>query len=275
VQLGYNTNGFGFHRLEDALEIIADLGYRCAAITLDVHHLNPMREDWQAQAATISARLRALGLSCVVETGARFLLDPYRKHRPTLLDFDARLRRQFLTRAMHVAAVLEADCVSYWSGARTPERREIDDVLYRRLANHINELEHEAATIGVKLAIEPEPGFLIESMADYERLCLLMGHRLPLTLDIGHLKCVEEEAPEVFIRRYAKELVSVQLDDMRKGVHEHLQFGRGEVNFSPVFAALKEIGFAGPACVELSDGSRNAVTVARESIEFLAPLAAA
>ena len=38
---GYNTNGFAHHRLEDAINILADLGYRSIALTLDYHSLLP------------------------------------------------------------------------------------------------------------------------------------------------------------------------------------------------------------------------------------------
>jgi len=41
LRLAYNTNGFNCHSLESALEVIAGLGYRGVAITLDNYILNP------------------------------------------------------------------------------------------------------------------------------------------------------------------------------------------------------------------------------------------
>jgi L-ribulose-5-phosphate 3-epimerase len=266
--LGYNTNGFGFHRLDDALEIIAGLGYSCAAITLDVHHLNPFTAT-DADVARVRARLEALGLACVIETGSRFLLDPWRKHRPTLIDFDARLRRQFLSRAINIAAALGAHCVSHWSGAR-PEGFDGDDSeLFKRLAGHVDELDDEAREAGVVMALEPEPGFLVERMSDVDRLAVLLGRTPALTLDIGHIVCVESDSVGDVLARWMPHTVNIQLDDMKRGVHEHLRFGRGDVDFAAAFRALRDGGFTAPACVELSDGSRNAVEVARESFAFL------
>src|SRR5579883_735574 len=83
--LGYNTNGFAHHRLDDAIDILAGLGYGGVALTPDVHHLNPFEPDFPGRAAAVRDRLGRYGLRCVVETGARFLLDPTRKHQPTLL----------------------------------------------------------------------------------------------------------------------------------------------------------------------------------------------
>ena len=55
MRLGYNTNGFAHHRLEDALEIIAATGYRGVALTPDVHHLPPFESS---PAAIVDVRKR-------------------------------------------------------------------------------------------------------------------------------------------------------------------------------------------------------------------------
>ena len=40
------------------------------------------------------------------------------------------------------------------------------------------------------------------------------------------------------IRQWADRLVNVHIEDMRAGVHDHLMFGEGEIDFPPVIAAL-------------------------------------
>src|SRR5262245_51640848 len=87
--LGYNTNGFAHHRLEDAVEIIGRrLDYFGIAVTLDVHHLDPFAPDAETRIDQARLCIDNNGLHSVVETGARFLLDPERKHQPTLLTAD-------------------------------------------------------------------------------------------------------------------------------------------------------------------------------------------
>jgi L-ribulose-5-phosphate 3-epimerase len=36
---------------------------------------------------------------------------------------------------------------------------------------------------------------------------------------------------------------------MRRGVHEHLMFGEGEIDFPPILQALAEIGYQNGICV--------------------------
>jgi len=104
------------------------------------------------------------------------------------------------------------------------------------------------------------------------RFCQLHGPILDplfgLTLDIGHLHCQGENIAEE-IRRWQNCLLNVHIEDMRRGVHEHLMFGEGEIDFGPVLGALKEIGYAGGVHVELSRHSHDAVNTARRAIAFL------
>ena len=56
---------------------------------------------------------------------------------------------------------------------------------------------------------------------------------------------------------------------MKAGVHDHLMFGEGEVDFRDTFNALQAIAFEGMVSVELSRHSFDAVNVAERAMGFL------
>ena len=62
--LGYNTNGLAHHDLLDAIALLAEIGYRGVAITLDHGALNPYDERHDAQLEQVADCLakRALAL---------------------------------------------------------------------------------------------------------------------------------------------------------------------------------------------------------------------
>ena len=269
LRYGYITNGLGDHRLDDALALLADCGYDGVGLTLDHHHLDPFGRDVRAQVQVVARRLQDLGLAVVIETGARFLLDPRRKHEPTLLSDGRELRISLLRRAIAIAADLGAPVVSFWSGV-VPDGLDRADA-WNRFSAGCEDMILEAQARGVTLGLEPEPGMLVERVDDWERFAARLGHPdgLGLTLDIGHCQCLETEPIEECVRRGGDRLVHVQIEDMRRGVHEHLDFGDGEIDFPPVLAALAEIGYRGLVCVELSRHSHTAHTTVPRAIGFL------
>jgi sugar phosphate isomerase/epimerase len=271
MRLGYNTNGFAFHRWTDAVKLLADLGYESVAITLDHHCLDPYAEGLAHDVARMAAALSGLGLASVVETGARFLLNPRAKHEPTLMAASAderALRIDFLKRAVDIACDLGSDAVSFWSGAL---RDSIGaDEAFTRLAGGCAEVIDHASMREMNLGFEPEPGMFIERFSQYERLLEEVdAPAFGLTIDIGHVHCVEEGPIADCLRQWAPRLVNVHIEDMRKGVHEHLRFGEGEIDFAPVMQTLAAIGYSGGVHVELSRHGHMAPEVARESIDFL------
>ncbi|MBX7265750.1 sugar phosphate isomerase/epimerase [Micromonospora sp. Llam7] len=274
IRFGYGTNGFANHRLDDALAVIADLGYHGVALTLDHDHLDPFAPELARRVDAVAARLAALGLAVVIETGARYLLDPWHKHAPTLLHDNPARRVEFLRRAVAIGADLGAEAVSFWAGVR-PDAVE-PAVAWDRLVAGCATVVAAAEGAGVTLGFEPEPGMLVEDIAGWRRLHAALGFpaRLGITLDIGHCRCLEPQPVPDCVREVAAHLVNVQIDDMRRGVHEHLEFGTGEIDFPPVLAALREVGYRGLVAVELPRHSHAAPTVAARSLEFLHAAAA-
>ncbi|MGL6076701.1 MAG: sugar phosphate isomerase/epimerase family protein [Fimbriiglobus sp.] len=263
--LGYNTNGFAHHRLSDALDILRECGYEGVALTPDVHHFDPARDNW----AELTEQL--VGLRVVIETGARFLLDPRRKHQPTLLSPDPSeraIRAEFLRTCVRLASHLRADAVSFWSGVSISG--EADEVLFDRLVTECQDLSKFAGDVGVVLAFEPEPGMFIDRTEKFYPLAETVAHpAFGLTLDIGHVICEREGPISDIIQRAGPWLKNVHIEDMNPGVHDHLMFGEGTVDFPATFEALKCIGYQGGVYVELSRHSHDAVRTARASRDFL------
>ena len=237
--LGYNTNGLAHHSLAQAIGLLADLGYRGVAITIDHHALRPAAESSghtlcavrpvggnsvadrvgsgvasynvtpsvpaTERLAEAKAMLRTAGLRSVIETGARYLLDARQKHEPTLMtaDADGRVRRMaFYRHAIRCAAELESDCVSLWSGVlrdNVPRAAAM-----QRLVGGLGEVLDDAAREGVLVAFEPEPGMFIDTLAAYGELRRHIDHpNLRLTIDVGHLHCQGETPIADYIRRWA------------------------------------------------------------------------
>ncbi|HSK26318.1 MAG TPA: sugar phosphate isomerase/epimerase family protein [Jiangellales bacterium] len=271
LRFGYGTNGFGGHRLPDALAVVSGLGYDGVALTLDHPHLDPFDAHLARRTAEVGRRLQDLGLAVVVETGARYVLDPWRKHEPTLVSAEGRARRvDLLRRAVRVAADLGAEAVSFWSGVLPagvhPEQG------WQWLVEGVALVAEEADRRGVVCAFEPEPGMFVDTLdAALElRRRLGPGHDgLRLTLDLGHCVCTEDEPTEQVVRRAGPLLANVQVDDMRRGTHEHLELGEGELDLPAALGALLDVGYRGLAAMELPRHGHAAPAVAERSVTRL------
>jgi len=267
--VGYGSNGFADHALDDAVLVLDRLGYRALALTLGHPHLDPFAADADHAASRLRRRLDDLGWRVVVETGARYTLDPFRKHRPTLLDDDASLREVFLRRAVDLAAVLGADCVSLWSGVLpdgvSPEQAG------DRLRHRMHDLVAHAAASDVALAFEPEPGMLVETVDDALRLRSDLGDppALGITVDLGHCVVVEPDGVVGALRAAGPLLRNVQVDDMLPTAHEHLELGRGTLDLSAALRTLEELDYRGVAAIELPRQSHDAPAVAARSMTAL------
>ena len=257
LRFAYNTNGTNSHRLDDALMLMAETGYGGVALTLDHNHFDPFSSTWKEDAEKLARRLRGLRFGSVIETGARYLLDPRAKHEPTLVTADpaGRARRiAFLHRAIDVGEILGSEAVSFWAGVPKPG---VDpDEARDWLRAGLEQVVAYAGRRGVVAALEPEPGMLVETVDDYAALARHLPG-LKLALDTGHLLVTGEREPAAAVAEFAGSIGTVSIEDMRRGEHVHLPFGEGDMDVPAVLDALDAAGFAGLVCVELSrDGHR-------------------
>lgn len=275
MKLGYNTNGFAHHDLVDALDIIAELGFTSVAITLDNQHLDPYDAGYGSALVEVRAACRNLGLLPVIETGARFILDPRRKHQPTLLSADEaehKRRFDFLAKAIRAAGDLGSPLLSLWSGSSLAGNQ-VDPELDEQLITSLQELCRLADYAGVTLAFEPEPGMYIGDMAGFDRIYAGVNrHNFKLTLDVGHAHITEAAGAAATVRKYADLIANVHLEGMNKHEHVHLPPGEGDMDLVEVVKTLVDCDYTGPATLELSRSSHNAVVVATRAAEFFRPL---
>jgi sugar phosphate isomerase/epimerase len=276
MRLGYNTNGLAHHRLLDAIDLLAEQGYTSVAITLDAGALDPYQDPagLACEIQSVRTALDRRGLARVIETGARYLLNPRLKHDPTLMDPDpARraIRLDFLRRAIDLAKALGAEAVSLWSG-RSPVSIDEEDGL-NRLAETLKPLLEYAERADMPLAFEPEPGMFIDTLERFAHLDERVNHPLfDLTIDVGHVHCLAEGDIAGLLRRWRTRIRNIHIEDMVRGVHEHLMFGQGTMEFPSIMSGLREIRYPGGVHVELSRHSHMAVEAVQAAAAFLRPL---
>ncbi|MET8260110.1 sugar phosphate isomerase/epimerase family protein [Micromonospora sp. NPDC005553] len=269
LRYAYNTNGMTSHRLDDALALLADCGYDGVALTLDVAHHDPYAPDLAGRTRRLTRRLDALGLASVVETGARFLLDPRRKHHPTLVspaEDDRTRRRDFLRLCVDVAVELGSEVVSFWAGV--PEPGIDSGRAWHWLVAGVRDVVEYAARHDMTCAFEPEPGMLVDDCDDWARLAAEVPG-LTLALDTGHCLVSGRYDPAAAVRAFATRLGACAIEDMPRGRHEHRAPGEGDLDFPAVLGALTEAGYSGLVSLELSRDAHRADTLVPAALAAL------
>jgi sugar phosphate isomerase/epimerase len=169
-----------------------------------------------------------------------------------------------------MGARLGAKVLSFWAGIdRQPDAGSRD-----RLLAGVRRTCALVRAEGLEPSFEPEPGMAVETVAAWRALAADLGSDAPgLTLDVGHLYAVWEGDPAAVIASVGPHLRQVHLEDMRRGEHEHLLPGAGDVDFDGTLNALRAAGYSGPVCFELSRSSHCAPTAVAACRELFRRLA--
>jgi sugar phosphate isomerase/epimerase len=141
-----------------------------------------------------------------------------------------------------------------------------------RFAEGLELMLPAARAAGITLAVEPEPGLLIQTSSEYlafKNKYFSAEKLVRMNCDIGHLFCVGED-PAAVIRAMPQEVAHVHLEDIGSNrVHQHLAPGKGVIDFGAVFSALRNTRYAGWVTVELYPYEATAGEVARGAFSYL------
>ena len=143
-----------------------------------------------------------------------------------------------------------------------------------RLARALEPLLNHAEQAGMTLAFKPEPGMFIDTLDRFAQLDQRIGHPLfQLTIDLGHVHCMNDGDIPSLLHQWRARIRNIHIEDMVQGVHEHLLFGQGTMNFTSIMKALRDINYENGVHVELSRHSHMAVEAVETAMAFLRPLA--
>lgn len=178
-----------------------------------------------------------------VHLGAPHLLGP-EPHRPGLASLDPgdRARKAGACRAcMGIAVALGSPHLTLTSGLT-----ESEDAHPRQEAAFRGALAELVAAkpAGLKLLIEQEPEHVIRSTAQLADLGRAFPGEVFATFDVGHSAVMGEDIA-ASVRWLGPLLRNLHLEDIRARVHAHKLYGEGDIDFAPVFGALREIGYHG------------------------------
>ena len=269
MNLAFSTNAFKRTTLEEAIASIADAGYAGVEIMADVPHALPAdMPDERIAAVRKLLDERQLAVSNINAFTLFAVGDTW---RPSWIETDE-VQRQIRIRhtldCIEMAAKLGATRMSLEPGGPLDGiSRKEGYALYRR---GLEEVLPAAEAAGIVLMIEPEPDLLIERADEFlEFIADFRTPHLRLNFDAGHFFCVGED-PTVAVERLAEHIEHVHIEDIAATrEHKHLVPGRGSMDFTALFAALRRIGYDGWVTVELYPYETTAEQVAVEAMAFL------
>jgi sugar phosphate isomerase/epimerase len=226
------------------------------------------------QAERLSSDLEAAGMGCVVTTHAPYVLNPHNAHEPTLIAVDPGERAQrlkFLQNAVNIAGVLKAEAITFHAGAPPRGHDPVDSWTWLRMA--CAKLARSAHDKGLKAALEPKPGMLIETIDDYLELKDPVeddaGAPLYLGLNLGHVLVTAERDADEAVHAARPRLASLALTDMPVGQLKPLTLGDGDLPLPRILRALEAIGYDKLISVEMPQSSEDAPAMIEHTLHKL------
>ncbi len=274
MKLGFSTNAFIRHSLINAITFIAACGYAGIEILADKPHLFATNISDKAL-VDIKRRILDEGLT-VSNLNTNTVMGFYENQMPETIfepslsnpmNAVRKLRIEYSKRCIDMAYALGSPSISITSGRPVPGIH--PDESFELLARSIRMISSYAEDMNIRIAMEYEPGLLIESARELAMLIDAVDHPLfGANLDVGHSRVAGEDLAEV-IGLLGRSIFHIHLEDIRGRKHYHLIPGLGDLDFQLIFGLLSSSGYRGFITVELYTYPQKPYEAAQRAIEHL------
>jgi len=236
----------------EAIERIMAKGFDGAEINLIGHDRRVRQEFFEDGFA---ARMRGVMQRCGVKAcsvGAH-------------MDYTERGQFNTVAGAIPVAKALGCDTVIITGPGRNKEA--LFELQWERQIRSAKELCRIAEEHGVYLAMEFEPGFVVDNtQVMLQAFAEIDSPMMRVNADIGHMFLLDPDPMEA-IELCGKFIIHGHIENMQAGVHRHLVPYEEDMDLPAYIQKLRAVGFDGPMSLDLYHYDYEAV--AEQSLQYL------
>ncbi len=239
-RLAVSTNSYHSYTFEEALAGIAGAGYTSVELSSVPGWTEHVRRDsTDADLVVVREQLAAAGLDPISLSG----------HSDLASDEGIDLFRQ----ALRIAGALGIRYVTTSTGGHDDSSSGSVEEQRRAFLTRFGPLADEAAASGIEICLETHGGLSSTGAKTAELIQAIGRPNVGINYDTANVIFYSNVRPEEDLLAAAPYVTHLHLKDKAGGDHDwnFPAIGTGNVDFAKVFAALDEVGFAGPVSVEL------------------------
>lgn len=235
INLSFSAAALRSFDVMQAIHLVGEGGYRGVEIELGDAHLHPIKSSkLEIKRAQKHCEILGLSIAGVAATGPDLSDAVYGASLITASRLGRQRRMGLVRRTLELAQTLSSPALIINSGPLDPQtsRRQAEEYLLQALYTL------QPALGETVLAIEPEPGCLIDTTAmAIELVEKLSSPNIRLCLNIAHLFC-EGGGGYPAIAQALPHTRHIHISDTAAGQHRHDIPGEGDINFMRVHTAL-------------------------------------
>ncbi|MBI2128317.1 MAG: sugar phosphate isomerase/epimerase [Nitrosarchaeum sp.] len=270
MKTGFSTNAFTEKSLSYCIESISNIGYDGVELVLDVPHaFLPLNRKCLSTIKNClkKNKIKVANLNVNTVVGWYDKNTMIEKFEPSLSNKNEKLRQwrlNYTKQAIELASILESTSICITSGISPKSEKSIH---LRNFKKSLTELASFAETKNISIAIEYEPGLLIENSHDVYSI-VSQFNNIGLNLDVCHAAVLGEDVSKI-IKKFRKKILHTHISDCKNNIHYHLIPGLGSIDFPAMYKSLKEINYEGFLTAELYTYSKNPEYAAKITFTYL------